>query len=222
MSDRLDRYADLTVRVGANVAPGQLVDVNAYLAHAPLVRAVARAAYRAGARYVDVRYIDQHVRRSMVELAPEETLRWSPPWLVTRLKELADEQGASIGILGDPEPEVMDEVDPARLGKATPVEIAQETLRITNERLINWTLVAYPNEGWARTVFGEPDVERLWKAVAHAVRLDEPDPVAAWNDHTARLDARARQLNGHRFDAVAVPRAGHGSHASGCCRARSG
>ena len=202
MSDRLDRYADLTVRVGANVAPGQLVDVSGYLAHAPLVQAVTRAAYRAGARYVDVRYIDQHVRRAMMELAPEETLRWSPPWLVTRLKELADEQGASIGILGDPEPEVMEGVDPARLGKATPVEIAQESLRITNERLINWTLVAYPNEGWATTVFGEPDVERLWDAVAHAVRLDEPDPVEAWNDHTERLDGKARQLNARRLDAV--------------------
>jgi len=92
MDARLDRYADLAVRVGANVAPGQLVDVSGYPAHAPLIRAVARAAYRAGARYVDVRYIDQHVRRAMVELAPEETLRWSPPWLVTKLRELANEQ----------------------------------------------------------------------------------------------------------------------------------
>jgi aminopeptidase len=199
MNDRLDRYADLAVRVGANVAPGQLVDVTGYPAHAPLIRAVTRAAYRAGARYVDVRYIDQHVRRAMVELAPEETLRWSAPWLVTKLRELANEQGASIGILGDPEPEVMEGLDPVRLGKATPVEIAQESLRITNERLLNWTLLAYPNEGWATTVFGEPDVERLWEAVGHTVRLDEPDPVAAWDEHTRRLDARAQQLNARRF-----------------------
>jgi aminopeptidase len=199
MNDRLDRYADLAVRVGANVAPGQLVDVTGYPAHAPLIRAVTRAAYRAGARYVDVRYIDQHVRRAMVELAPEETLRWSAPWLVTKLRELANEQGASIGILGDPEPEVMEGLDPVRLGKATPAEIAQESLRITNERLLNWTLLAYPNEGWATTVFGEPDVERLWEAVGHTVRLDEPDPVAAWDEHTRRLDARAQQLNARRF-----------------------
>jgi aminopeptidase len=202
MDERLDRYADLAVRVGANVASGQLVDVNGYIAHAPLVRAVTRAAYRAGARFVDVRYIDRQVRRSMIELAPEEALRWSPPWLVTKLRELASERGASIGILGDPEPDIMDGVDPARVGKATPVEIAQESLRITNERLLNWTLVAYPNEGWATTVFGEPDVERLWEAVAHAVRLDEPDPVAAWEAHTNRLEARARQMNERRFDGL--------------------
>jgi aminopeptidase len=202
MDDRLDRYADLVVRVGANVASGQLVDVSGYLAHAPLVQAIARAAYRAGARFVDVRYVDPHVRRAMVELAPEETLRWSPPWLVTKLTELASEHGASIGVLGDPEPEIMEGVDPVRLGKSTPVEIAQESLRIANERLVNWTLVAYPNEGWAQTVFGEPDVERLWAAVAHTVRLDEPDPVAAWDEHTRRLDARAQDLNARRFDGL--------------------
>ena len=202
MDDRLARYADLAVRVGANVAPGQVVDVTGYIAHAPLIRAVARSAYAAGAKYVDVRYLDQHVRRSMIELAPEDTLRWSPPWMVTKLRELADEQGASVGILGDPEPEVMQGVDPARVGAAVPVEVAEESLRITNERLLNWTLLSYPNEGWATTVFGEPDVERLWDAVAHAVRLDEPDPVAAWDEHVHRLDGRATQMNERRFDGL--------------------
>src|SRR5262245_2674041 len=99
MDDRLARYADLAVRVGSNVAPGQVVDVSGYIAHAPLMRAVATAAYAAGAKYVDVRYLDQHVRRAMLELAPEDTLRWSPPWQVNRLKQLGEEHGASIGIL---------------------------------------------------------------------------------------------------------------------------
>ena len=66
--------------------------------------------------------------------------------------------------------------------------------------LCNWSIVAYPNEGWARTVFGEPDVERLWQAVGTAVRLDEPDPVSAWREHIARLQQRADSLNEHRFD----------------------
>ena len=52
------------------------------------------------------------------------------------------------------------------------------------------------------TVFGEPDVERLWEAVATAVRLDEPDPVAAWREHIARLEQRAAALNERRFDAL--------------------
>ena len=80
-------------------------------------------------------------------------------------------------------------------------ELAEATLKLT-DGLCNWTIVAYPNEGWARTVFGEPDVERLWQAVSTAVRLDEPDPVAAWREHMARSQERAAVLNERRFDAL--------------------
>jgi aminopeptidase len=81
-------------------------------------------------------------------------------------------------------------------------ELSQENLRQTNDALVNWTIVSYPNEGWARTVFGEPDVERLWEQVAFTVRLDEPDPVEAWREHMDRLAARAERLNGLGLDAV--------------------
>jgi len=69
--DRLQRYADLAVRVGANVVPGQIVDVNGLVEHAPLVRAIARAAYGAGARFVEARYTDEHVRKAMIELGAD-------------------------------------------------------------------------------------------------------------------------------------------------------
>jgi aminopeptidase len=79
--------------------------------------------------------------------------------------------------------------------------VAEASLHLT-EGLCNWSIVAYPNEGWARTVFGEPDVERLWDAVATAVRLDEPDPVKAWQEHIDNLVRRADALNARRFDAL--------------------
>ena len=177
MDDRLERYAELAVRVGANVAPGQIVEVRGLLAHAPLVRAVARAAYAAGARYVDVEYSDMHVRKAFVQGAPEESLDWSPPWRLARMQALGDEQAASISISGDPEPDLLADVDGERVGRAQPKELMELGGRIIlDEELINWTIVAFPNEGWAERVFGEPDVDRLWEAVAHAVRLDEPDP----------------------------------------------
>ena len=90
----LDSYARLLVRVGANVQRGQLVHVNAQPEHAALVRAVAREAYAAGARYVDVFYADQHPRRALIELGPEESLSWSPPWLVERSRALGEAEGA--------------------------------------------------------------------------------------------------------------------------------
>jgi aminopeptidase len=201
-AERLERYAELAVHVGANVQPGQIVEIIGLVEHVPLARAVARAAYRAGARFVDVAYGDSHVRRARIEHAPEHTLSMTPPWLLTRERELARERGAAIGITGDPEPELLGDLPGDRVGKTRMVELAEETMQTVNERLVNWTGVAFPNEGWARAVFGEPDVERLWDAVAHAVRLDEPDPVAAWAEHVDRLDRRAAALDALRVDTL--------------------
>jgi len=202
LGTRLDRYAELAVRVGANVRPGQVVGVIARIEHAPLVRAVARAAYRAGAAYVDAYYVDQHVRRSMIELGPDEALEHTPKWLLDRWRYLGENGGAHIGVTGDPEPELLADLDGERVGKARMRELSEEAMRQVNERLVNWTGVAFPNEGWARTVFGEPDVERLWEAVSYCVRLDEPDPVAAWRAHTEELTRRAGALNAAGFDAI--------------------
>ena len=199
---RLERYAELTVRVGANVAPGQLVEVYALVEHAPLVRAIARASYDAGARFVDVLYTDNHIRRALIELAPEEMLDYSAPWLLTRARAWSEEGGATIALTGDPEPDLLGDLDQDRVGRARPRELVAEYFRHANERLVNWTIVASPTEGWAQTMFGEPDLDRLWEAVSYTNRLDEDDPVAAWNEHIARLQARSARLNEIRFDAL--------------------
>jgi len=196
----LDRYAELVVRTGANVGRGQLVFVGGLLGHAPFARAIARAAYRAGARYVDVRYVDRHIERGLIEFGPEETLGWSPPWLMERMR--ATDGQATIGITGDPEPELLGDLDPHRVGRSRMKDLTEESLRLLNAQATNWTLAAFPNEGWASAVFEQPDVGRLWEAVAFAVRLDENDPVAAWDAHIDRLERRAAALNALDLDAV--------------------
>jgi aminopeptidase len=200
MPDRIDAYADLIVRVGANLQPGQTLFVNALPEHVELARVLARSAYRAGAAFVDVRYVDPHVRRAQIELAPEDTLTDSPDWLIERATAL--EGNAVASIAGEAEPELLADLDQERVGKTRMVGVIERALKIQNERAVNWTIAAYPNEGWAEQVFGEPDVERLWDAIAATVRLDEPDPVAAWREHTARLRSRCDQLDALGFDAL--------------------
>ena len=197
--DRLASYARLAVEVGCNLQPGQFLAVNALVEHAPLARAVAQAAYEAGASYVDVHYSDQHVRRAHIASAADAQLGWSPPWLVERVRQIRERKGALCAITGNPEPEIYADLDGARVSRSRMREVAEESLKLS-DGACNWTIIAYPNEGWARTVFGEPDVERLWAAVGHAVRLDAPDPVAAWKEHIALLQERARGLNERRFD----------------------
>ena len=201
MTGRIDAYADLIVRVGANVQPGQTVYVSALVEHAPLVRAIGRASYAAGARLVDARYADNHLRRSFIEHAADEDLAATTPWQLARTEALAD-GGAIIMIAGDPEPELLSDLDQERVGKALPVDAMKRQLKAQNEKAVNWTIAAYPTEGQAQQVFGEPDVERLWDAVAHAVRLNEVDPVSAWREHVARLGERCAQLDEQALDAI--------------------
>jgi len=201
--DLLRRYAELAVRVGANVGEGQDVNVTAYVEHAPFARALAAAAYEAGARHVTVSYGDQYVKRELIIHADDETLEWTPPWQLARVEYFAEHAGASISIAGDPNPDVFADLDGERVGKARPKALSERSLQIVfEERKVNWTIVAYPTAGWAQKVFGEPDVERLWKHVGRAVRLDEADPVAAWHAHVDHLVARAAHLTERGFDAI--------------------
>jgi aminopeptidase len=199
----LKRYADLVVRVGANVGEGQDVAIFGYVEHAPFVRALATAAYEAGARYVAPLYGDQHVKRELIIHGSDDVLEWSPPWDLERLEHFARVGGATISIAGDPNPDLFADLDGVRVGKARPKELGERSLHITfEEKSINWTIAAYPNDRWAMKVFGEPDVDRLWQEVAKAVRLDEPDPVDAWRAHVERLRTRARLMSERRFDAL--------------------
>ena len=197
---RLERYAELAVRVGANVQPGQTVFLLSEIEHAPLARALTRAAYAAGARYVDVRYRDQHVKRALIELGPDSALTHEPPWMLTQAR--AVEGNAQIQTVGDAEPSLLSDLDGERVGRARMATIQEIYREQSADRSVNWTIVAFPNEGWARQVLGEPDVERLWELVATCTRLDEDDPAAAWREHIARLEARAKRLTELRFDAL--------------------
>jgi len=198
--ERLERYAELAVRVGANVQPGQEVFVHPMVEHTELGRALVRQAYEAGAAFVHLIYRDDHNRRAMIGLGPDSALTYSPAWA----KELMLEEAgnASIGTTGRPEPELLADLDGERVGRAIQLELAEIAQQQHRDNSVNWCGVGAPNEGWAMQVFGEPDVERLWEKVAFCMRLDEPDPVEAWREHIARLDARAATLTALRPDAL--------------------
>jgi aminopeptidase len=200
--ERLDAYARLAVEVGVNLQHGQDLHVNCAPEHLDLARAIAAAAYRVGARWVDVYVSDPRVKRAQIEHGPEEQLDWTPPWLVARLEDLAERQGAVLVLAGEAEPDLFADLDQTRVGKARMQEYRARYLELLNAAGIAWSIVGSPNEGWAESVFGEPDVERLWEAVATTVRLDEPDPVAAWRAHIDTLIGRTRALDERHFDAI--------------------
>ena len=198
----IDDYARLVVRVGVAVRPGQEVLVNAQIEHAPFVRALAEEAYRAGARHVDVEYGDPWVRRALVAEAPDDAFGFTPPGLLARMEHAKEIGAAVIAVSGGSNADVYEGLDPARLARARMPALEESWLAAVNDRKVAWTIVAYPTERWARETLGEPDVDRLWSAVAHAMRLDQPDPARAWSERMDELEARARSMTERGFDAI--------------------
>jgi aminopeptidase len=199
--DRVDRYAELIVRVGANVQPGQMVLLSCLVEHAELARAVVEQAYLAGASRVVVAYEDDHVLRSTLRHAPEETLASNQPWQYQQLSDLVAAGGAYVRLTGSPDPDLFDGLDPTRMSLADTAFTAQMRQHLLGGD-VAWTIAAAPNAGWARKVFGAPDIEPLWSAVGTALRLDDGDLTETWWAHSALLQERARSLTAQRFDAV--------------------
>ena len=201
-SPPLERFADLVVGFAANVQPGQVVAVGSEPGKEPLTRAVADAAYGAGAKFVDVQYFDLHVKRSRILRAAEDTLDYVPSWYGDRILALGDQRCARIGLSGSVAPGLLDGLDPARAGRDQ-LPFVRETGIVVNAATTNWTIVPCPTVGWAQQVYPDLDPDaalaRLWEQVVHVCRLDEDDPVAAW---TARLDdliTAANRLTARRF-----------------------
>ena len=201
-AERLQRYADLILRVGTNLQKGQPLFINADIEHAPLVRAIADQAWRMGASTVFCAYHDADLRKPLVDLAPVESLSATAPGNVAQLEEMIANRSAHIRLSGDPNPELLKKSDPARTGRAFQLDYTRRWGQAVAQREVAWTLVACPVAGWAKQVFGEPDVEKLWQVVERTVRLDLPDPVAAWRERLDRLNVQAAALNERHFDAI--------------------
>jgi aminopeptidase len=196
----LETYGGLAVDVGVALDPGQVLFVDAFVDSAPLVRAIADAAYRRGARYVDVVYGDKELQAARIAHAGEDTLGFVPDWTLERLEEMRG--NAIVSISGDPDPRRFESLPEQRVALARPTAAMAKFLSMIQTGEVAWTIVAFPTPGWADLVFSEPDVARLGDAIAHAARLDRDDPVAAWREHLERLAARAADLNARDLDAV--------------------
>ena len=201
----LERFADLVVRFAANVQPGQIVAIGTEPGKLEMTRAVAAAAYRAGAKYVDVTQFDLHVKRARLLHADEDTLDYVPPWLGERILALGEHRAARIGLTGPSAPGLLSDLDPARAGRDQ-LPFLRESAEVVNARTTNWTAVPCPTRPWAAIVYPALDadaaLEKLWEQVLHMCRLDEADPVAAWKARQDVLVGISERLTSLAFDAL--------------------
>ena len=197
--------AELAVGLGANVQPGQIVSISSEPGKEDLTRAIAEAAYRAGAKFVDLSVFDVHLKRARLLHADRESLGYVPPWIGERTLALGDAHAARISLSGPAAPHALDDVDPQLIGLDMLPRIP-ESMTVVNARTTNWTIVPAPTRDWAMLVHPrlEPAaaLERLWAEIAHVCRLDEPDPAAAWTQRFDELLRVAGTLTGRRLDTI--------------------
>jgi len=204
MTERVERLARLAVH-GANLQPGQIMMVKAELGQEELARAVAAAAYDRGAQFVDVDYFDPMLKRARIEHAEPDSLSFVPPWYGERVLEHAGGRGARVTFAGLTVANPFEGLEPELVGRDM-LPRTKELTTVVNDRTSNWCIVPCPSAAWAAVVFPElPEdeaLERLWDQLEHVLRLDEPDPSAAWDERMATLVAAAERLSEQRFDAI--------------------
>ncbi|MDS9469860.1 aminopeptidase [Paracoccus sp. MBLB3053] len=203
----LARLADVAVRVGLNLQPGQDLVLTAPVEALPLVREIAASAYRAGAGLVTPVLSDDDISRARFRHGQDASFERAPDWLYRGMAQ-AFEGGAARMAIAGADPMALAAEDPAkvsRANKANSLAYKPALEKIANFA-INWTIAAYPTVGWARQVFPDlPEDEavlKLAEAIFAASRVTNDDPVAAWAAHNAALRARSAWLNDERFDAL--------------------
>ena len=198
-----NQMATLAVRLGANVQPGQIVAVSSEPGKEQLARAIAEAAYAAGAKFVDLTVFDVYFKRARALNAERDTLGYVPPWIGERVLALGDHRAARISLSGPVAPYALDDVDP-ELISLDRLPRVPEAMKVLNEATTNWTIVPCPTPAWASLVYPrlEPAaaLDRLWNEIAHVTRLDEPDPVAAWESRLAELTRVSSALDQLKVD----------------------
>ena len=204
MDERFEALAELAVH-GANLQRGQVLALTATIGQEQLVRAVAAAAYKRGALFVDPFFFDPYVKRARIQHADPETLAFVPPWYGARVNALGDRGAARIGFAGVVAPDALASLDGARLGRDQ-LPWLKESAELINDRSTNWCAIPCPHPEWAKLVypgFAEQEAyERLWSELWHVLRLDEPDPIAAWDARIAVLNVSAEALNAAGLDAI--------------------
>ena len=204
--DRLTAaLAELAVAFGANVQPGQIVAIGSEPGKEALARAIAEAAYRHGAKFVDLAVFDVYFKRARALYADRDTLGFVPPWLGERILALGELHAARVSLSGPVAPRALDGIDPELISLDLLPRLP-ESMKVVNDATTNWTIVPCPTAAWATLVHPrlEPPqaLERLWTEIAHVCRLDEPDPVAAWESRLSQLIAVSGRLDALTLDSL--------------------
>ncbi|MCL6525977.1 MAG: aminopeptidase [Thermaceae bacterium] len=204
---RLQKLAEIAVKIGVNLQPEQELIITANLNEAGLVRRIVAEAYKAGAKNVAVMYGDEQNVLARYRYGSQRALEYAPGWYMDAIARAHQEGAARLAIYGD-NPALLKDVDPEKIATHSRAQ-AQAGHRISeliSGFAVNWSIVSHASPEWAKLVFPQLDevqaMERLWEAIFQTSRINTADPIAAWQAHDAELQTRIRWLNAKRYAAL--------------------
>lgn len=204
MENKLRKYAELLVRTGINLKKDQILVLRTPIECSEFARIIVEVGFEAGAKDVVVMWNDEIVSRIRYLKGADELFDTFPSWQKEFYLSYVRQDAAFLTISAS-DPENLKDVDPLRIqrySRAFSSEVAEYRKRMMNNENV-WCVASVPTPAWAKKVFpdmGENDaVEKLWDAIFEAVRVDESDPVAAWEAHKVSLKKRMDKLNTLKF-----------------------
>jgi aminopeptidase len=205
--EKVDRLAEVAVKIGLGLREGQELIMSAPLEALPLARRITEHAYKAGAQLVTTFYSDDPSVLARYEYAADASFDYAPTWLHDGIAAGFRSGAARLAIAGA-NPALLAKQDPAKVSRANIAasKAGKPAMELITKHEINWTIVACATPEWAKLVFpGEPEhiaVAKLWEAIFVSSRLAVDDPVLEWREHGARLKKRMEMLNAKRFYAL--------------------
>lgn len=187
-----EKYAELALRTGVNLQKGQALMINSSIEGADFTRIIVRKAYELGAKDVMINWQDDEISLLRYENAPEEVLTTVPQWMVDKYLYYA-EDGVALLSVRSTNPDLLKDVDPARVAKASKAsaEAMKEFRKYTMNDRIAWSIISIPTADWSKKIFpgteAEEAKEKLWEQIFKIVRVDQEDPIAAWDEHNKNL-----------------------------------
>jgi aminopeptidase len=198
---KLKIYAELLVKHGLNIQPGQLANIAGEACHSELMLEVAEAAYKAGAKYVNCDLIEPRLGKLRLNYSSEEGLQHIPQFLKPKYEELVSTNGANLRIVGEEYPDLYADSDPVKINRM------QSTVRSAlkffydegiGKSKVHWLVAAAPTKAWAKKIFPEQSEDQaydsLWDAIFKICRVEEPNCLEAWKVHNQKLHLRALKL----------------------------
>lgn len=195
-----EKYAELALRTGVNLQNGQALMINAPIEGADFTKTVVRKAYEMGAKDVHINWVDDELTLLKYEHAPEEVIANYPEWKV-KLHDFYAEDGAAVLSIRSTNPDLLKNIDPALVAKANRAAAKAMTnfRKYTMNDQITWSIISIPTGDWAQKIFPdhsrEEAIENLWEAIVKIVRVDQDDPVKAWEEHNQTLETAREILN---------------------------